>query len=75
MRFLFFMKELFISFPLSEKCLAITTTTELGNMAYQVDNGNEVSNHRLELATALNIPVGNFTYVHRHHSDLIEKVN
>ena len=69
------MKELFISFPLSEKCLAITTTTELGNMAYQVDNGNEVLNHRLELATALNIPVGNFTYVHQHHSDLIEKVN
>ena len=69
------MKELFVSFPLSEKCLAITTTTELGNMAYQVDNGNEVLNHRLELATALNIPVGNFTYVHQHHSDLIEKVN
>ena len=69
------MKELFISFPLSEKCLAITTTTELGNMAYQVDNGNEVLNHRLELANALNIPIGNFTYVHQHHSDLIEKVN
>ncbi len=69
------MKELFISFPLSEKCLAITTTTELGNMAYQVDNGNEVLTHRLELANALNIPIGNFTYVHQHHSDLIEKVS
>ena len=69
------MKDLFISFPLSNKCLAITTTTELGNMAYQVDEGNEVFEHRLTLANLLDIPFDNFTYVHQHHSDLIEKVN
>ena len=69
------MNDLFISFPLSNKCIAITTTTALGNMAYQVDEGKDVFEHRLTLANALDIPIGNFTYVHQHHSDLIEKVS
>ena len=69
------MKELFFSFPLSDKCLAITTTTELGNMAYQVDEGNNVLLHRYQLSEALDIDIKKFTYVHQHHSDLMEKVN
>ena len=68
------MKDLFISFPLSEKCLAITTTTELGNMAYQVDEGKDVLKHRYQLSEALNIDIKQFTYVHQHHSDVMEKV-
>ena len=68
------MKDLYISYPLSEKCLAITTTTMLGNMAYQVDDGKDVKEHRLLLANSLNIPYEKFTYVHQHHSDQIKKV-
>ena len=68
------MKDLYISYPLSKKCLAITTTTTLGNMAYQVDDGKDVKEHRLLLANSLNIPFEKFTYVHQHHSDQIKKV-
>ena len=49
------MKEQYISFPLSNKCLAITTTTALGNLAYQVDNGQGVKKRRKLLADLLNI--------------------
>ena len=68
------MKEHFITFPLSNKCLALTTTTYLGNMAYQVDEGKDVKNHRLELANLLGIEINRFTYVHQHHSDIIMEV-
>ena len=68
------MKELYISFPLSDKCIALTTTTYLGNMAYQVDDGKDVKEHRLLLADHLNIDADNFTYVHQHHSDIIQEV-
>ena len=69
------MEELFVSFPLSEKCVSITTTTALGNMAYQVEEGKDVLAHRQKLADALGVSINKFTYVHQHHSDLIEKVN
>ena len=69
------MKELFITFPLSEKCLAITTTTELGNMAFQVDNGLGVEERRRKLAKTLGINEEHFVYVHQHHSDKISIVN
>ena len=68
------MKELFISFPLSEKCLALTTTTAIGNMAYQVDEGRDVNKHRQQLADILGIESNKFTYVHQHHSDIILEV-
>lgn len=69
------MEELFVNFPISEKCVAITTTTALGNMAYQVEEGKDVLVHRQKLADALDIDINRFTYVHQHHSDLIERVN
>ena len=68
------MKDQYIAFPLSNKCLALTTTTELGNMAYQVDNGKDVRKHRHELADLLEIKTNRFTYVHQHHSDTIMEV-
>ena len=64
----------FITFPLSNKCLALTTTTSLGNMAYQVDDGKNVKEHRLLLAQDISIDVERFVYVHQHHSDKIAKV-
>ena len=68
------MKDYFVSFILSNKCHALTTTTSLGNMAYQVDNGKDVKEHRLLLAQCLNIDANRFTYVHQHHSDIIMEV-
>ena len=68
------MKEYFVTFPLSNKCLALTTTVEIGNMAYQVDDGKNVKEHRLQLADLLGIDANRFTYVHQHHSDIIMKV-
>ena len=68
------MKEQYIEFPLSKKCLAITTTTTLGNLAYQVDDGINVNERRLSLSKEIGIDVNRFVYVHQHHSDLIAKV-
>ena len=68
------MKDYFVSFPLSNKCRALTTTRSLGNMAYQVDNGQGVKEHRLLLANVLGIDANKFTYVHQHHSDIIMEV-
>lgn len=64
----------FINFPLSDKCLALTTTTKLGNTAYQVDEGRDVKEHRQLLANLLNVDTNRFVYVHQHHSDKIQKV-
>ena len=68
------MESHFVSFPLSSKCCAITTTTDLGNMAYQVNDGKDVIKHRQQLAKLLNIDANKFTYVHQHHSDIIMEV-
>ena len=62
---------MYISFPLSDKCASITTTTKLGNLAYQVDNGEGVKERRQQLADLLNLPIERFTYVHQHHSDKV----
>ena len=66
--------ESFVSFPLSNKCLALTTTTSLGNMAYQVDEGRNVKEHRLSLAKEISVDLDRFVFVHQHHSDKISKV-
>ena len=64
----------FIEFPLSIKCVALTTTTDLGNMAYQVDDGKGVKERREILANLLSIDLNRFVFVHQHHSDEIQKV-
>ena len=64
----------FITFPLSDQCLTLTTTTTLGNMAYQVDEGKDVKEHRLLLANQISIDLNRFVFVHQHHSDRIQKV-
>lgn len=68
------MKELFVKHPLSDKCVAITTTTALGNLAYQVDEGRDVKQRRNLLAELLFILPNRFTYVHQSHSDKVMKV-
>lgn len=69
------MKDLFIKFPLSDRCVCITTTTELGNLAYQVDDGYCVKENRDLLADSLDLPIERFTYVHQHHSDKVMYVS
>ena len=69
------MKDKYISFPLSDQCLALTTTTELGNLAYQVDDGKGVKERRQLLADLLNVDANRFVFVHQHHSDKIQKVS
>ena len=68
------MKDNYIEFHLSNKCLILTTTTHLGNMAYQVDDGKDVKEHRFYLAKELGLELNKFTYVHQHHSDIIMEV-
>lgn len=68
------MKDLYISFPLSDECQALTTTTALGNLAYQVDEGKDVLKHRETLSEAIGIPLERFVFVHQSHSDRVLKV-
>ena len=68
------MKDLFVSFPLSNRCVSLTTTTSLGNLAYQVDKGKDVMKHRQVLADCLSISLDRFVFVHQSHSDRIMKV-
>ena len=56
--------ENFVSFTLSDKCLALTSTTTLGNMAYQVDEGKNVKEHRLSLAKDINVDLNRFVFVY-----------
>ena len=65
------MKELLIYHPLSERCVSVTTTTLLGNLAYQVDEGKGVKERREQLANLLSISTERFTFVHQHHSDQV----
>ena len=64
----------YISFPLSNKCLALTTTVALGNLAYQVDDGKNVKENRSNLANSIGVDLNRFVFVHQHHSDKISKV-
>ena len=64
----------YISFPLSNKCLTLTTTVTLGNLAYQVDDGKNVKENRLNLANSIGVDLNRFVFVHQHHSDKISKV-
>ena len=72
--FLYLMKDKYVIFPLSNKCLAITTTTALGNLAYQVDDGKGVKDRLNLLADLLSVDINRFVFVHQHHSDKIQKV-
>ena len=68
------MKGLLVNFPLSKQCVSVTTTTVLGNLAYQVDDGKDVKEHRQLLADTLGLPLNSFVFVHQSHSDRVNKV-
>ena len=53
---------------------ALTTTTSLGNLAYQVDEGKGVFNNRIKLCKELNIDTKNLILTHQSHSSIIKRV-
>lgn len=64
----------YYTWSLSDKCLAITTTTSLGNMAFQVaQNPNEVEENRKSLFNELQIASDEVVFVHQTHSDVIKE--
>lgn len=67
-------KIIYETFPLSAQVEALTTTTLLGNLAYQVDDGNNVDANRHALADSIGIPLRRFVFVHQSHSDRVMKV-
>lgn len=74
MRFFNNMKDLFKIFSLSNKCVALTTTSAFGNLAYHVDGGINVRERRVALSNTLKIDYKRFVFVHQSHSDRIYKV-
>lgn len=59
----------------NNKFIAFTTTTELGNMAFQVgDNYEEVKENRKELSNLLDLPLENIIFTHQSHSDITKEV-
>ena len=68
------MEKLFTEFILNEKVLALTTTTKLGNLAYQVDDGKGVFENRKKLCDILNIDTNQLILTHQSHSSVIKEV-
>ncbi|NLZ15250.1 MAG: laccase domain-containing protein [Erysipelotrichaceae bacterium] len=68
------MKDLIKKLPLSNNCVALTTTTALGNLAYHVEGGANVRERREALSRILEIAYERFVFVHQSHSDRIYKV-
>lgn len=59
----------------NEKVLAITTTIEMGNLAFQVGSKDEVIENRNNLSSFLNIPLDNIVLTHQSHSDILKEVS
>ena len=65
----------YFTYPFSEEVLALTTTKQCGNMAFQVsDNKKEVLDNRSNILKDLNIKNERLVLVHQTHSDVIQEV-
>ncbi len=65
----------YYNWNLSNKCITVTTTVELGNMAFQVGNDiDNVNKNRDELSSLLTFDRKNIVFVHQTHSDVIKEV-
>ena len=69
-----FLLDMYTEFKLDPKVLAFTTTTKLGNMAYQVDDGKGVFDNRKKLCDLLNIKTNQLILTHQSHSSVIKEV-
>ena len=65
---------MFTEFELDPKVLAFTTTTELGSLAYQVDDGKGVFANREKLCSLLRIDTKQLILTHQSHSSVIKEV-
>jgi YfiH family protein len=64
-----------IKWNLSNKVIALTTTKEFGNLAYQVEDDYQViRKRRKELAEILNIQERRMIFTHQSHSDTVKEV-
>ena len=61
-------------FKLDKNVQAFTTTTKLGNMAYQVDEGKGVLNNRKKLCNLLGTDTKHLILTHQSHSSIIKEV-
>ena len=65
----------YFTYPFSNEVLALTTTKQCGNMAFQVTNNkNEVLDNRSNILKDLNIRNERLVLVHQTHSDVIKEV-
>lgn len=67
--------ENYIEFELSGKCKICTSTTAIGNMAFQVNNEVEdVLARRQAFANEIGIPYEKFTFAYQSNSSIIKEV-
>lgn len=65
----------YIEYPFDYQIKAINTTTNIGNVAFQVGNNkNDVINNRGSIINDLNIKKDHLIFVHQTHSDVIKEV-
>lgn len=65
----------FIKYKINDNVIALTTTTSLGNTAFQIGNNPiDVITNRNKILKELNIDSKHLIYVHQTHSDVIKKV-
>lgn len=65
----------YINYEFDNNVIALTTTKELGNVAFQVgDNKDDVINNRSILLKDIDIKDNHLVFVHQTHSDITAKV-
>lgn len=66
----------YFTYPFDENVTAITTTNEIGNMAFQLvdEDKNSVDERRKIVAKDLDLDQQHLIFVHQTHSDIIKKV-
>lgn len=65
----------YFEYPISDNVIALTTTREVGNMAFHLqDNYDAVFQRRKEVTSDLKIELPNLIFTHQTHSDVIQEV-
>ncbi len=65
----------YFKYTFDNNVIALTTTTEIGNMAFQVGNNpSDVITNRTKVLNDLSIDKNHLVFVHQTHSDVIKEV-
>ncbi len=71
----FFIKMKYFKYPIARGVTAITTTIEIGNMAFHLpDDPLLIEQRRKEVAKDLNVEPFNLIFTHQTHGDVIQEV-